>query len=167
MTPWQKKTPNEQVESCHLANVSSWANWQSLAKTTVFERESAAFGWSGGDRAPAVGPVLLVRKSISCNQMLWITVLVSSALATEAMPRLVQRHYLVLCKTSSDILNKEMFRLLHFVSQNTAYCCFETESYDFVSDYICKALFREGKENDCKKFTCRQKKSWWHLKTKL
>lgn len=127
---------------------------------TIFERESVAFGLSGGDRVSAVGSVLLGRKLISCNQMLWITVFVSSALATDAMPRLIQQHYLVFCKASSDLLNKEVFYLLHFVVQNTAYCCFEIESYDFVSDYICKALFGEGKENNSKKFTCGQKKSW-------
>lgn len=109
-----------------------------------------AFGLSGGDRASSVGSVLLGRKLISCNQMLWITVFVSSALTTEAKPTLIQQHYLVFCKASNGLLNKEVFYVLHFVVQNTAYCCFEIESYDFVSDYVCKALFGEGKENDSK-----------------
>lgn len=44
---------------------------------TVFERKSATFGLSGGDRVPKVGSILLARKLISCNQMLWIIVFVS------------------------------------------------------------------------------------------
>lgn len=84
---------------------------------TVFERERAAFGLSGGYRVPAVGSILLERKLISCNQMLWITVFVSFYLATEATPKLfIQQHCTGFWKTSSDIFSLGRFHLLPFVA---------------------------------------------------